>query len=254
MNTSSRIQGDSSRRAFATTSWTQVVQAGAPELPGSNLALAELCEGYWYPLYTFVRRKGYDREEAEDLTQAFFAELLEKKQLQVADQQRGRFRTFLLAALDHFIAKQWRAKQAVKRGGRESIISFDFHVASEQYANEPFHEWTPQRIFERNWALAVLAKALDGVRVQYTDSGKAKIFDELKVFLGGGQPSSHKSIAERLGMGEGAIKVAVHRIRERYGEQLRLQIARTVESADDVDRELASLMSALKMPDESPRQ
>jgi len=226
-----------------------VVQAATSESPESISALADLCEAYWYPLYTFVRRKGYDRVEAEDLTQAFFAELLEKKQLCVADQQRGKFRTFLLSALDHFVNKQWRAQQALKRGGGESIISFDFQTAAEQYSNEPFHEWTPEKIFERNWALAVLSKALASVRQQYIDNEKADLFDQLKVYLGDGRQVPYKTVAETLGMSEGAIKVAVHRLRERYGEQLRLQIARTVESASDVNQELHSLMQALKTGD-----
>ena len=223
-----------------------VVQAATDESPESFSALSELCDAYWYPLYSYVRRKGYSCEEAEDLTQSFFSELLDKKQLQVADQQRGRFRTFLLAALDNFVNKQWRAKQALKRGGGESIISFDFQTAEEQYANEPFHEWTPEKIFERNWALAVLSKALDGVRQQYVDNDKSALFDELKIYLGDAREVPYKAVAQKLDTTEGAIKVAVFRLRERYGEQLRLQIARTVESTRDVNEELHSLMLALR--------
>ena len=227
-----------------------VVQAAKPESPETSFALAELCEAYWYPLYSFVRRKGYSREEAEDLTQAFFSELLDKKQLSVADQQRGRFRTFLLAALDNFVNKQWRAKNTLKRGGGSSIISFDFQLADEQYANEPFHEWTPQKIFERNWALAVLAKTLDGVRDQYVESDKEEFFEEIKIYLGDANNVTYKSMAEKLDTTEGAIKVAVHRLRERYGEQLRIQIARTVEHTADVKQELQSLMQVLRTPNE----
>jgi len=226
-----------------------VVQATTDESPESFAALSELCDAYWYPLYTFVRRKGYSRDDAEDLTQAFFSELLDKKQLQVADQERGRFRTFLLAALEHFINKQWRAQQTLKRGGGESIVAFDFQSANEQYSNEPFHEWTPEKIFERNWALAVLSKALDGVRQQYVDNDKRALFEELKVFLGDGRQVPYATVAEKLDTSVGAIKVAVHRLRERYGEQLRLQIARTVESTTDVNQELHSLMQALKTSD-----
>jgi RNA polymerase sigma factor (sigma-70 family) len=250
MNTSSENQNRSSGRVFATTSWSMVVQAATPESPESSFALADLCDAYWYPLYSFVRRKGYNREEAEDLTQSFFSELLEKKQLSVADQQRGRFRTFLLAALDHFVSKQWRAKNALKRGGGSSIISFDFQTADEQYANEPFHEWTPQKIFERNWALAILSKTLAGVRKQYVESDKTELFEELKVYLGDSSNVTYKSIAEKLDTTEGAIKVAVHRLREWYGEQLRIQIARTVEFTSDVNQELQSLMQALRSSNE----
>lgn len=254
MNTSSENQNRSSGRVFATTSWSMVVQAATAESPESSFALADLCEAYWYPLYSFVRRKGYNREEAEDLTQSFFSELLDKKQLRVADQQRGRFRTFLLAALEHFVSKQWRAKNTLKRGGGSTTIPFDFQTADEQYSNEPFHEWTPQKIFERNWALAILSKTLDGVRKQYSESGKTEQFEELKVYLGDSSNVTYKSMAEKLDTTEGAIKVAVHRLRVRYGEQLRIQIARTVEFTSDVNQELQSLMQALQTSNERPNE
>lgn len=226
-----------------------VAAASMPGSPSSNSALADLCDAYWYPLYSFVRRKGYDRAEAEDLTQAFFLEIMEKQQIGVADEQRGKFRTFLLAAFDHFINKQWRSQQALKRGGGESPLSFDFQNADQQYSNEPFHQWTPQRVFDRNWALAVLSKTLSSVQQQYTDSHKADLFDQLKTFLGDGRKVPYASIAKTLDTTEGAIKVAVHRLRIRYGEQLRMQIARTVESPQDVDQELQALMDALKTGD-----
>lgn len=245
MTSSSGNQNNSSNRAFATTSWSMVAQAATQDSPESDSALADLCNAYWYPLYSFVRRKGYDRDEAEDLTQAFFMEVLEKKQLGVADQQRGKFRTFMLAAFDHFINKQWRSQQALKRGGGTSTVSFDFDTADQQYSNEPFHQWTAQRVFERNWALAVLSKALASVQQQYVDSNKSALFDQLKVYLGDGRQVPYASIAESLDTTEGAIKVAVHRLRTRYGDQLRMQIARTVESTQDVDEELHSLMKAL---------
>ena len=223
-----------------------VVQAAALDSEESSSALAELCETYWYPLYAFARRKGYDQVEAEDLTQAFFSELLEKKQLQAADQQRGKFRTFLLSALEHFAIGQWRSKQALKRGGKHSIFSFDFQTAAEQYLHEPFHEWTPQRIFDRNWALAVLSEALKQVEQQYVENDKSELFEQIKVFLGDSRQVPYKTIAAELDTSVGAIKVAVHRLRERYGEQVRLQIAKTLESTADVDQELQALMDALK--------
>ena len=247
MNSDSEKEPRDSKRTFVTTSWSMVAQAADSESPEAQNALAELCEAYWYPLYAFVRRKGHDRPTAEDLTQAFFAELLEKQQLAVADENRGRFRTFLLAALQNFISNRWRHDQALKRGGEHKVISFDFAFAETQFQNEPIHQSTPQKLFERSWALAVLEKALNGVRQQYEDSGKAIWFEHLKVFLGGGQPRSYRELASELDTTEGAIKVAIHRLRERYGQQLRIQIAKTVDSPDQVDQELALLFESLKL-------
>jgi RNA polymerase sigma factor (sigma-70 family) len=231
---------------FATTSWSMVNRAAASESAETMSALSALCQLYWYPLYAFVRRKGYSKSDAEDLTQAFFAELLEKKKLSAADESRGKFRSFLLASLDHFVQNQWRATQAKSRGGGKNILSIDFEVAADRYANEPFHELTAEKIFERNWALAILNQALQLVRLQYEQANKLELFEALKIYLGQGTPVPYKEVAMQIGMREGAVKVAVHRLRERYGEQLRLQIARTIDDYSEVDGELRTLLEALQ--------
>ena len=204
-------------------------------------ALSVLCKSYWYPLYAFLRRKGHSRHDADDLTQAFFAELLEKRKLAAADESRGKFRTFLLTALENFRKNQWRANQAEIRGGRENVLSIDFAGADQRYLNEPFHELTAEKIFERNWALTILNQTLSCVKEQYEQTNKGELFEALKIYLGEGSTVPYREAAETLGMKEGAIKVAVHRLRERYGEQLRLQIAHTIEDSRDVDGELNAL-------------
>ena len=222
-----------------------VHRASAPESEDTKSALSTLCQSYWYPLYAFVRRKGYSEADAEDLTQAFFADLLEKRRLSAADESRGKFRSFLLASLDHFLNNHWRATQAKSRGGGKNVLSIDFEVAENRYVDEPFHELTAEKIFERNWALAILNQAMDLVRLQYEQSNKSEMFGALKIYLGQGTPVPYRDVAEALGMREGAIKVAVHRLRERYGEQLRLQISRTIDDLSEVDDELRALLDAL---------
>lgn len=238
--------GSTSSGMFATTSWSMVSRAAAPESAETKSALSALCQSYWYPLYAFVRRKGNSRADAEDLTQAFFTELLEKGKLSAADESRGKFRTFLLASLDHFIQNQWRATQAKSRGGGTNILSIDFQDADDRYSSEPFHELTAEKAFERSWALAILNQALQLVRLQYEQSNKLELFEALKIYLGQGTPVPYKEVAKQLGMREGAVKVAVHRLRERYGEQLRLQIARTINDFSEVDSELQTLIEALQ--------
>lgn len=235
----------SSHDHFATTSWTMVNRAVAGDTVDSRDALETLCRVYWYPLYAFVRRKGYPRDQAEDLTQAFFTELLEKRKLDIADESRGRFRSFLLTSLDHFVKNQWRSEQALKRGGGKKIFSIDFESADRRFVNEPADESTAEKMFERTWALAVLNQSLASVRQQYEQANKLELFEALKIYLGQGTPVPYRDVAQQLGMKEGAIKVAVFRLRERYGEQLRLQIARTIDDSMDVDDELSELFNAL---------
>jgi RNA polymerase sigma-70 factor (ECF subfamily) len=179
------------------------------------------------------------------LTQSFLADLLDKRRLALADPTRGRFRTFMTAALDNFLKNQWRSQQTQKRGGQQCILPLDFGKAEEQYRCEPVHEWTPEKIFERNWALAVLKQALAAVERQYQENGKNELFAALVPHVCGSADLSYREIAERLGMKEGAIRVAVYRLRERYSQQLRLQIAKTVDSPAEVEDELRSLFGAL---------
>lgn len=230
---------------FVTTSWTMVLKATDANESDARPALANLCEAYWYPLYAFARRKGHTAADAEDLTQSFFAELLEKDRLAMSDPQRGRFRTFLLSALDNYLKNQHRDAQAQKRGGLKQLLSLDFETAEDKYSQQPFHELTAQKIFDRSWAITLLNQVFNSLQQQYIDSGKAKLFTALRAQIVGDGELSYKEIASSLGMKEGAIKVAVHRLRERYGQQLRLQIAKTVDDPAQVDEELKYLFQAI---------
>ncbi len=234
-----------SDRVFATTSWSMVIKATRENDENAGAALNDLCETYWYPLYAFARRKGHERSAAEDLTQSFFAFLLEKDRLARADENRGRFRTFLLTSFTNFMTNEWRSEQALKRGGGEPVLSLDFETADKKYSVSPGDDITPEKIFERTWAMALLNQTLLQVKEHYHQTGKGELFDEIQVFLVGTSKASYKEIAERLKMREGAIKVAVHRLRERYGEQLRMQIARTLDDPTQVDDELKRLFEAL---------
>jgi RNA polymerase sigma-70 factor (ECF subfamily) len=213
---------------------------------GVSDALSDLCQQYWYPIYAFARRKGFDRSQAEDLTQSFFADLLEKNRLQHAEPSRGSFRSFLLASLSNFIANHWRAENAQKRGGGQTILSIDYEFADNRYAEQPADDLTAEKIFERNWALSILEQTLTAVGKQYEQSGKQELFNSLQCFLTGDDNVSYAGLSETTGMREGALKVAVHRLRQRYGQQLRLQIAKTVQNPADVDSELSSLFQALE--------
>ncbi len=223
-----------------------VVAAGRARSDDSQRALAALCECYWYPLYAFVRRRGCSVTDAQDLTQAFFGELLEKDRLRAADRSRGRFRSFLLAALEHFLANEWRKAGAAKRGGRRTHISIDLEHGEERYRLEPAHDITPEKLFERRWALALLDRTLARLREEYAKRGKPDLFDRLKSSLGGDKRAlPYAQLAVELKMTEAAVKVAVHRLRRRYREILRGEIADTVASPEQVDGELRDLFRAL---------
>ena len=240
--------GSSDQRRFATTRWSVVVAAGTGSAGESQQALASLCEDYWYPLYAYIRRRGHQMAEAQDLTQGFLLHLLEKGTLQAADQSRGRFRSFLLSSLNHYIANQWRQDQAQKRGGGCTIISLDLEEGERRYHLEPADTVTPEKIFERRWAITLLDKAVAALRDDYAKSDKLRVFDVLKVYLGG-QDSSvpYRQIAVELQTTEGAVKVAVHRMRQRCRECLRREIAQTVATAEEIDEELKHLFRAVQM-------
>ncbi len=233
-------------KSFATTHWSLVAEAGGAASPEGHAALATLCELYWYPLYAFVRRKGFQAAEAQDLTQAFFTELLEKDRLQMADQARGRFRSFLLGALTHFLANQRRAVTAQKRGGARRILSIDFGDGESRYQREPVDAATPEKIFERRWTMTLLDRAVGRLRDEYSATGKLDLFDQLKLHLGG-DPAAvpYAKLALHLKMTEGAIKAAAHRLRKRCRALLREEIAKTVADPGDVDDELQDLFSTL---------
>ena len=230
---------------FATTRWTLVAAAKDPAAPEARQALAELCGLYWYSVYAYVRRRGRDHHSAQDLTQAFFARLLEKNDLADADRTRGRFRSFLLAACQHFLANWHDLETARKRGGGVVHLPLDFAAADHRFAQEPAVEDPPERAFDRHWALDLLGRAVDGLRAEYLESGRAKLFDELKNCLAGGDGEGYAELAGRLAMTEGAVKVAVHRLRQRYRDRLRALIAETVASPEEVDGEIRDLFASL---------
>jgi RNA polymerase sigma-70 factor (ECF subfamily) len=236
----------SGSRQFATTRWSLVLAAGRRSSPQSSAALATLCENYWYPLYAYVRRRGHEAHEAEDFTQAFFARLLEKNDLTAADPGRGRFRSFLLTSLKHFLANEWDRHRAQKRGGGRSVLSIDFGTAEERYRAEPAHDLTPEKIFERRWALVLLENVLARLHGESAQAGKADSFDYLKGFLTGEQSAgTYGQLAAELNTSEGALKVAVHRLRRRYRELLRAEIEETVADPQEIDQEIRDLFSAL---------
>jgi RNA polymerase sigma-70 factor (ECF subfamily) len=223
-----------------------VLAAAHGPSPGSAEALATLCQAYWYPLYAFVRRQGHGPEDAQDLTQEFFARLLEKDYLRVADAERGRFRSFLLAAFKHFLSKERDRARALKRGGGRPVLRLDFQAGEERYHREPAHDQTAEKVYERRWALTLLDQVLAAVEADYVRSGKPQLFERLKGFLTSDREAdSCAAAAQELGMTEGAVKVAVHRLRRRYRLLLRAEIGQTVAGPDEVDEELRHLSRAL---------
>lgn len=229
---------------FRTTRWSLIAAAGGTAGPDGRQALADLCRLYWYPVYAYVRRRGHDRHAAEDLTQAFFARLLETNDLAAADPARGRFRTFLLTACQHFLANRHDHDTAQKRGGGVRPLCIDFGEGEERFAREPADPHTPEAEFERRWALALLDQTLTDLRAEYAESGKVELFDTLKGTLTG-DTAGYRELGVRLGLTEGAVKVAVHRLRQRYRDRLRAAIAETVNASEGVDAEIRDLFAAL---------
>jgi RNA polymerase sigma factor (sigma-70 family) len=241
-----RGEADRGDGAFATTRWSLIREAGYGEGSAACEALAVLCEAYWYPLYAYVRRRGRQPAEAQDLTQAFFVHLLEGKALAVADPQRGRFRSFLLQSLKNFMATERRRQRARKRGGNRQPLPLDFESGEDRYRREPVDADTPERLFQRRWALTLLEESLAALRGEYESSGRGALFAALQPHLQGGSGAlSYAELGASLGMSEGAVKVAAHRLRRRYREILRGTIAQTVSSPAEIDEELRELMGAL---------
>lgn len=229
---------------FATTQWSMVLDArrSAPE---ARQALAELCQRYWYPLYVYVRRRVPEVHEARDLTQEFFAHLLEKQTLHHADPARGRFRSFLLTALHHFLANQWHKARARKRGGGKAVLRLDFDDAPPHASLEPTHQLTPEKLFDRQWALALLDLVLTRLRLEHEAAGRAKLFEQLKQFLMGESPeATYLQAAAALGMSAGTLRVAAHRFRKRYRELLRQEVAQTVADEAEIEDEIRALFAA----------
>jgi RNA polymerase sigma factor (sigma-70 family) len=231
---------------FATTHWSVIVNARAADSSVARQALEKLCQTYWYPLYAFVRRQGHGPHDAQDLTQEFFARLLEKNYLDDVRRERGKFRSFLLASMKHFLANEWDRARAQKRGGAHVHVPIDTQSAETRYGLEPAHDRTPEKLFERRWALTLLDNVLALLREEFVASGKAEQFDQLKVALTADKRAvPYAELGVRLGISQGAVKVAVHRLRARYREVLRAEIASTVSSPADVEEEIRQLFAAL---------
>jgi RNA polymerase sigma factor (sigma-70 family) len=231
---------------FPTTQWSRVILAGDPDAPLAKESLSELCNAYWYPLYAYIRRRGYDPEQAKDLTQDFFARALEKGLLAQADPGRGRFRSFLRTVCADFLANRRDWEHARKRGGGRTMLPIDAVGAEGQYASELADELTPERIFDRSWALTLLGRVLDQLGREYDEAGKAATFEALRDLLAGdAEAPSYAAVAARLGTTEGAARVAAHRLRRRYGDLLRQEIAATLADPAQVDDEIRDLFAAL---------
>jgi RNA polymerase sigma factor (sigma-70 family) len=231
---------------FTTTHWSVVLAAGHSSVPGAQEALQTLCRTYWYPLYVYVRRQGNSPEDAQDLTQEFFARLLEKKYVRLADPDRGKFRAFLLKSLKHFLVNEWEKARTQKRGGGQCIIPLDAEIAEGRYAAEPAQALTLDQVYEKRWALTLIEAAIAELQESYEATDRLPIFETLKPFIWGERtPLPYAEAARQLDLTEGAVKVAVHRFRSRYREILRAEIAKTVATPREVDEELQHLIEVL---------
>jgi len=224
-----------------------VILAGDTDSPESAAALESLCRGYWYPLYAFVRRQGHDPHEAQDLTQAFFTDLLKKRFLKTVDREKGKFRSYLLARLKNFLANDWTYQRRQKRGGGQGLFSLDEAAAEGRYGEEPRDNATPESLFERRWAQAILDEVFRKLAAEYEGTESPRRFAELKRFLIETQEAdTYAEVAARLGMSESAVKSAIHRLRQRYRELFRAEIASTVATVAEVDEEIRYLFAALR--------
>ncbi|MBN1555829.1 MAG: sigma-70 family RNA polymerase sigma factor [Phycisphaerae bacterium] len=238
-------QGPAGR--FAATRWSVVLAAGGEtDATDTRRALEELMRAYWFPLYVFLRRRGESAQQAEDLVQGFLTRMLEKRDLSAVDRAKGKFRSFLLASLKHYLANEYDKARAKKRGGGVEVVALDSLQAEARYAVEPSDDMTPERLFDRRWALEVLEQVLRRLEEEYADSGKARLFETIKECLTPQRSRlTHADYAQRLGMSPGALKVAVHRMRKRYRQLLHDEIAQTVESPDQVEEEIQYLQKSL---------
>jgi len=230
-------------RRFATTRWSLILAAGDPH--SAESALASLCEIYWFPVYAFVRRTGASIDDAKDLTQAFFTRVLEKGYFTEAKQERGRFRSFLLTAVRHFLSNERDAARALKRGGGQVILPLEFDDGERRYLLEPVDDQTPEHVYERRWALTVLDAAMTRLASRYEDAERRKVFVALRPLLTGREPDSYERIAASLNMTEGTLRVALHRLRKQFAAALREVTLETVETNDEVDLELQHLLEVV---------
>lgn len=239
--------GDPGQAAFATTHWSVVLAARDDSIPGASEALERLCTIYWYPIYAFTRRLGYERHDAKDFTQGFFAHLLEKGALSRVEEKSGRFRSFLLGALKLYIAESHRKANAIKRGGQAKVISIDADLGEERYQHEPMENRTPETLYHRSWAEALLNLALARLRQDYAKGDKLDLFEELQPYLAGGSDlPSYPKLAERLGLSVNGVTTAVFRLRKRYSDHVKQAVAETIRSEDEIEVELRFLFSVLE--------
>jgi len=229
---------------FPTTRWTLVVAAGDPRETEARSALVSLCENYWYPLYAYLRRRGYPADQAQDLTQGFFIRMLEGRYLDRADPEKGRFRSFLLNSLKFFVADEEDRDRAHKRVGG-ALVPLEFSSGEERYGLGPPQDETPERIFERRWALSVLDRVVEKLRNEFVQHGRPEHFERLKVFLLGQSDAPYAALAREMNTSEGALKVAIHRLRKRYRELFRQEISDTVADPAEVESELRYLVVVL---------
>jgi RNA polymerase sigma factor (sigma-70 family) len=229
---------------FPATRWTLVIAAGDPRRKEARSALVSLCENYWYPLYAYLRRRGYPADQAQDLTQEFFLRVVEGRYLDRADPEKGRFRSFLLTSLKFFVSDEKDRQRAEKRGGG-AVLSLESSSGEERYRREPVHDETPERIFERRWALSVLDRVVERLRIEFVQHGRSEHFERLKVFLLGHGDAPYALLAQEMNTSEGALKVAIHRLRKRYRELFRQEIADTVADPAEVESELRFLAAVL---------
>jgi RNA polymerase sigma factor (sigma-70 family) len=239
------VDGQAETSSFDTTRWTLVVAAGHGGPDEMRRAMAQFCEAYWYPVYAFIRRHDHDADRAMDLTQGFFARLLEKGDLADVDRSRGRFRSWLLSSVKHFIANERDRERAAKRGGGRAAVPIDVADAESRYRMEPAHELTPERAFERRWALTLLSQVLDALAQECISEGRGRQFEVLKECLAGGEGANAQAVRE-LGMSDAAVRMAASRLRRRYRDLLRWKIAQTVETPEQVEDEIQFLFGAVE--------
>lgn len=233
---------------FPVTHWSVLLETSSVDRSDASPALRHLCEAYWYPLYVYVRRLGHSPEDTQDLVQEFFARFVRKRYLRCADPARGRFRSFLLTSLKHFLINEWQKNQTQRRGGAVISVSFDSQPNEDRYQLEPADEATPETIFERRWAVALMERVLEQLRVTMAASNKQELFESLIFCVSANTPAPPVSeLAARLGMSDGAVRVAIHRMREQFRELLRAEVAAIVASPSDIDDELRHLAGILRV-------
>jgi DNA-directed RNA polymerase specialized sigma24 family protein len=233
---------------FITTHWSAVLLSAQSQAPGSDKAREEFCRLYWYPLYAFIRRRGYNPDDARDLTQGFFLFILGRKALQRATPEKGKFRSFLLGSLKNYLSNEYQRENAIKRGGRIDFVPVDFSNGEDRYSREPADSLTPEKIFEANWAMTLLERAIEQLKAEYSAQGKGTIFETLRPYLdlsGIAQAPSYEAAADKLKVTGAGVKTLIHRFRKRYSEILREAVAQTIADPTQIDDEIRSLCDAL---------